>query len=427
MTTEATNSLGPRIPWAGKMVRMENVEEELALLWKISADNMRIGQNTNVRTSVLNLVVCAPDIESAKRVTTLLRDLSSTHLARVTVLILDRNPDAPTMINSWVTLRCFSVISDIMRHCFEQTTLLATGGAARSISNILQPLLKPQLPVYLWWVGDPPDNDIIFNSLVELSDRVIVDSTTFFNPEQDIHTLALLLQAAPNCAHSDLNWGRLTPWRQLIIQFFDVTEYRPYLAGVTSIEIEHAAAPLATPTLSEAGDVSPNPASALLLAGWLKARLGWTLSANTTSNVHDTASGTYHWRMEYTTSPRITTPLGSTRARSGKLIAAQVASIDIRPQVQSRIRPGSICLVRLTSSVEGQQATFTINREGDPDHVLTSVELSHGVRPQRTVSLASSHNEGELLHDELEIMGHDRLFEQTLQEVADLLGELPEM
>src|SRR5260221_13309074 len=124
-----------------------------------------------------------------------------------------------------------------MRHCFDQATMLATGGVLRSISNIVQPLLKPDLPVYLWWLGDPPDNDTIFNSLLQLSDRVIVDSTSFFNPEQDIHPLALLRQAAPDCALSDLNWGRLTPWRQLIIQFFDVTEYRPFLAGVTSIEI----------------------------------------------------------------------------------------------------------------------------------------------------------------------------------------------
>ncbi|MFL5624994.1 MAG: hypothetical protein ACJ788_05300, partial [Ktedonobacteraceae bacterium] len=150
-------------------------------------------------------------------------------------------------------------------------------------------------------------------------------------------------------------------------------------------------------------------------------------ATDTASNVHVTASGTYHWLMEYATSPRITTQLGSNRARTGKLATAQVASIDIRPQVQSQIRPGTICLVRLTSSFEGQRATFTINREGDPDHVLTSVELSHGVRPQRTVSLASSHNEGELLHDELEITGHDYLFEQTLQEVADLLSRHQEM
>ena len=49
---------------------------------------------------------------------------------------------------------------------------------------------------------------------------------------------------APNSAISDLNWGRITPWRELIAQFFDVTEYRPYLVNVNEIEIEHAVIPL---------------------------------------------------------------------------------------------------------------------------------------------------------------------------------------
>src|SRR5438270_302323 len=135
---EATNSLKPRLPWAGKSVNLENVEEELSLLWKISADNMRTGQNTQVRTSILNLVIC--------------------------------------------------------------------------------------------------------------------DSTSFFNPEQDILTLSLLHQSSPDYALSDLNWGRITSWRELVVQFFDVTEYRPYLSGITSIEIEHAAAPLASPIRTELGD-----------------------------------------------------------------------------------------------------------------------------------------------------------------------------
>jgi glucose-6-phosphate dehydrogenase assembly protein OpcA len=416
MAKDTVDGPGIRLPWAGKTVRIENVEEELAFLWKMSADNLRTGQNVNVRTSVLNFVICAPDIESAQHASKLLRDLSSTHLARVTLLILDSSSSAPANVSTWITLRCFSTFSDLMRHCFEQTTILTIGAAVRSVANILQPLLKPDLPVYLWWIGDPPDNDTIFSSLIELSNRVIVDSTSFFNPEQDIRTLAELFQVSPNCALSDLNWGRLTPWRQLVAQFFDVAEYRPYLAGVTSIEIEHAAVPLAMPMRTEEGDVSPNPTRALLLAGWLKDRLGWTLP----SDAHcyrDTASGTYQWQLER---PTISYP--STRGKTGRLGSAQDGTISIRPKVQSELRPGSICLVRLTSSIENKQATFTISREENLDTVLTSVELSQETRPQRTVSLASVHNEGELLHDELEITGHDYPFEQTLQEVAELLA-----
>ena len=416
MAKDTADSPGVHLPWAGKSVRIENVEQELAFLWKMSADNLRTGQNVNVRTSVLNFVICAPDIESAQHASRLLRELSSTHLARVTLVILDSGNTAPPNISTWVTLRCFSIFSDLMRHCFEQTTILTIGTAVRSVANIIQPLLKPDLPVYLWWLGDPPDDDTIFRSLVELSNRVIVDSTSFFNPEQDIQTLAALFQANPNCALSDLNWGRITPWRQLAAQFFDVAEYRPYLAGITSIEIEHAAAPIAIRMRTEEGDVSPNPTRALLLAGWLKDRLGWILATDALCS-RDTATGTYSWIME-----RPTISHSSTRGKTGRLGSVQDGIISIRPKVRPELRPGSICLVRMTSNIENKQATFTISREDDPDTVLTSVEMSNETRPQRTVSLASVHKESELLYDELEITGHDYPFEQTLQEVAELLA-----
>ena len=416
MTNDTADNPGVRLPWAGKIVRIEEVEEQLSILWKMSADNMRTGQNTNVRTSVLNLVICAPDIESAQHASRVLRELSSTHLARVAILIFDHNQERPAALSTWVTLRCFSMYSDIMRHCFEQTTVLASGSAVRAVGNIIQPLLKPDLPVYLWWLGDPPDSsDSTFSNLMDLSDRVIFDSTGFFNPEQDLRMLAVISEASPNCALSDLNWGRITPWLQLVAQFFDTPEYRPYLAGVNSIEIEHAVIPLMAQVRTEQGDVSPNPARALLLAGWLKTRLGWTIIGDAPHSQHDTASGTYHWIMER--SPRTTRMLTSPRNKTGK----GSASISIRPQVQSEMRPGSICLVRLTSDIENKRATFTISLAGDTEHVLTSIELAQEVRAKRLVSLSAVYNESELLHNELEIVGHDYLFEQILREVTELL------
>ena len=420
MTNDTAYDPGVHLPWAGKTVRMEEIEDVLASLWKISVDNLRTGANVRVRTSVLNLVICTPDIETAQQASRILRQLTSTHLARVTILILDRDENAPAAIKAWVTLRCFSMISDLMRHCFEQTTILASGSAVRSIANIIEPLLKPDLPVYMWWLGDPPgQNDPTFNVLVELSNRMIVDSTGFYSPEQDICTLTALIDTAPGCALSDLNWGRITPWRQLLSQFFDVPEYRSYLSGITSIEIEHSVVPLSFQTRTELGDVSPNPARALLLAGWLKNRLGWSLAEDATYNDFDTESGTYVWSLARLANTRTTRSLTPTRVKS---TSGNVASISIRPQVNVELRPGSICLVRLISNLENKQATFTISLDNEMKLFKTSVELSHETSSRRSVSLAAVHNESELLHDELEILGHDYYFEQTLQEVTGMLA-----
>ena len=199
MTNDTANGPVIRLPWAGKMVRIEEVEKTLASLWSMSLDNLRTGANINVRTSVLNLVICTPDIESAQRASKVLRDLSSTHLARVSIVVLDSGAQAASSISAWVTLRCYSMISDLMRHCFEQTTLLATGSAVRAVGNIVQPLLKPDLPVYLWWLGDPPDqSDPTFQNLVDLSNRIIFDSTSFFNPNRGNCTVTLAFSPSPS-------------------------------------------------------------------------------------------------------------------------------------------------------------------------------------------------------------------------------------
>src|SRR5947209_1945200 len=173
MVMANTDNAGPRLPWAGKRVSMERAEEELSFLWRLAADNVRTSQNINVRTSVLNFVICASDIESAQRASTLIRDLSSTHIARVILLILDEESEAPASVSTWVTLRSFSIISDLMRHHFEQVTTIVTGSAIRSVANIIHPLLKPELPAYIWWLNDPPQDEALFRNLMQLSSRVM--------------------------------------------------------------------------------------------------------------------------------------------------------------------------------------------------------------------------------------------------------------
>lgn len=403
MANNTAGSLPIFLPWAGKRVSIGEVDSTLSSLWKMSADNMRIGANLNVRTSVMNLIICTSDVESARYASQLLRDLSSIHLARATIVILDGSEGALDTMDSWVTLRCYSMISDLMRHCFEQTTLLSSGKTTRALHTTLPAMLKAHLPTYLWWIGDTQGtDDTIFRGVAEMCQRVIVDSATFFSPEQDIHALAHYCKTTPEVALSDLSWGRLIPWQQLVAQFFDVPEYLPFLTGVEKIEIEHAVAPLASPSKDKDGGVSPNPTSALLLSGWLKARLNLTQAHERAQNQRDTASGTYQWHMSQSSGN--TSPI-----------------IQIRPHVQSALRPGSITLVRLTCQSAERRAVFTIKRDTDLDYVLTSVELADDTRPARTVNLPARYNESELLRNELEIMVHDYTFEQALQEIAGLL------
>jgi hypothetical protein len=168
------------------------------------------------------------------------------------------------------------------------------------------------------------------------------------------------------------------------------------------------------------GDVSPNPARALLLAGWLKARLGWSLAEDTSNNHFDTDIGTYSWNMARLANQRSTRSLTPTRV---KPTPDSIAIISIRPLVNAEMRPGSISLVRLVSNMDQRRATFTISLDYEMKLFMTSIDLSHEARPRRSVSLAAVNKESDLLYDELEILGHDHQFEQTLKEVTDMLAE----
>jgi glucose-6-phosphate dehydrogenase assembly protein OpcA len=425
MTKETAETPVVRLPWAGKMIGVEEVEETLSYFWRMSADNVRISQNMNVRTSVLNFVICARDIPSAQRASALLRDLASTHIARVILLILDTSAESPTTVTTWVTLRSFPIISDIMRHSFEQVTMLTSGAATRASATLIQPLLKPDLPVYLWWLGDPPEDEIILRKLTDLSSRVIVDSNSFLAPEQSISSLSTFLQESPDCALSDLNWGRITAWRQLVAQFFDVPAYKPYLAGVYNIEVEHAVPPSTDQISNEQEGISPNPTRALLLAGWLKNSLNWKVNGGE-ENLHDPVNGTHLWNIVRETGPLQWDQKTLTgQEQTAKLGHSGQGSIHIQPRLQSGLQSGSLCLIRLSSIVENKRATFTINREGGSDHVLTSANVPEEERalPQRTVSITEPNNISLLLHDELEIIGRDHLYEAALHEVFELLAE----
>jgi glucose-6-phosphate dehydrogenase assembly protein OpcA len=418
------NSANPeiRIPWAGKKVRQEEVEDELTSFWRRAADNMRISQNMNVRTSILNFVICAPDIESAYKASMLLRDLSSTLIARVTLLILDTRSDMPSDVKTWVTLRSFPIISDIMRHHFEQITVLISGTAIQYAANIVQPLLKTDLPVYLWWLKSPPEDESILQRLLHISSRFVVDSRDFSQPEEQVRALSELLQDSPDSALSDLNWEHITVWRELIAQFFDITEYRAYLLNADFIEIEYAIPPSVETENAQtehAGTASTNPVGALLMAAWLKTRLGWQLSESGEQKNQSTELGSYSWEMNTRDVTRISQPLLLNTQEGEKPASIQ---ISVQPRVQAESRPGTLCMIRITGEADGKRATFIVERVEDDDHVSTAVEISGDTRLQRTVNVAAMHQESTLLHRELEIMGRDHLYEETLHEVFALLA-----
>src|SRR5207237_3214155 len=107
----------------------------------------------------------------------------------------------------------------------------------------------------------------LFRQLADSLNRLIVDSATFENPEGTMAKMSARLRNDwPKLACTDMNWARLTRWRELVAQFFDGAALRPYLDRIGLVTIDFA--------LSKQGG-PVNRAQALMMAGWLASRLGW--------------------------------------------------------------------------------------------------------------------------------------------------------
>ena len=63
--------------------------------------------------------------------------------------------------------------------CYEEVVLTVRGEAADHLSGIVAPLLIHDLPTHVWWPGDPPFDDPVFDQLVDMGDRVLFDSSDF--------------------------------------------------------------------------------------------------------------------------------------------------------------------------------------------------------------------------------------------------------
>jgi glucose-6-phosphate dehydrogenase assembly protein OpcA len=131
------------------------------------------------------------------------------------------------------------------------------GRLALHAESVVMPLLAPDVPVVTWWHTEPPEK--IANDFVGVvADRRITDSALAPDPIVALRQRAL--DYAPG--DTDLAWTRITPWRTLVAAAFDTLETKVVAAAVV--------APDKDPT-------------AVLMRGWLAARLHVTPEAVSTS------------------------------------------------------------------------------------------------------------------------------------------------
>lgn len=125
------------------------------------------------------------------------------------------------------------------------------------------------IPTVVWWNGPAVTDDHLFEDMLDIADRILVDSSAMTDMASDFDVLGDVVTASHHARVTDALWLRLLAWRQAFAQAFDQPAARIDLEHVRSVELAVRQSP-------------GGQAAALLLVGWLASRLGWRLDRRTT-------------------------------------------------------------------------------------------------------------------------------------------------
>jgi glucose-6-phosphate dehydrogenase assembly protein OpcA len=196
----------------------------------------------DLRTSTMTHVVWAPErwLPTARRV---LAGLAERHPARTIFLVPVGGRRSE--VEAHATVEDFE-IGDGREVLSEVVELRLSGDAARHPASVILPLLISDLPAFCRWRGQPDWNGQALAELVDVCDRLVVDSSEWPGLPGGYARLAGLFE---RIAVSDLAWRRGLPWRVALAGLW------PGIRKAERLTVE-----------------GPR-ADALLLAAWLRSRL----------------------------------------------------------------------------------------------------------------------------------------------------------
>jgi len=228
------------LTWVGEDVCLADVDTALVRLRGEAST-----EAASMRTSVMTHLAWVPRgwVTEARAA---LEGMAELHPSR-TILLLpephadDNRIDGRAEVERWE-------LPDTNRGLVTEVVELTLRGArAKAPASIVEPLLISDLPVFLRWRGEPPWGAAELEQLVDLTDRLIVDSTEWDDLPGGYRRLAELF---PRCAASDIAWARTSRWRSHLATLW------PEISEVQTIRVRGTAA------------------QAWLLCGWLRSRLG---------------------------------------------------------------------------------------------------------------------------------------------------------
>jgi len=243
-----------RSEWRGEDVPASEVAERLLALNREHARH----EHGHAATRTLNLLVAPADDVAPPALAAQLAGLSNRHPSRTIVV---REHGAPRL-DAYVAVDCTigrsGRVGTGSGHCHDIAILDAEPERLTHADSLVRPLRVAGLPTVLWLPGTRVSRAQA--PLAALAQAIVVDSGTASGSAlQAAFTRAGALDVA---RVRDVAWLRLRRWRRHVAARFEHPGALALLARVDRVELRSCGA---------------QQASALLLAGWIAARAGWTI------------------------------------------------------------------------------------------------------------------------------------------------------
>lgn len=381
----------PELRWSSRSRTIAGIEAELARIWASTSRTVEqpdgsVERHVAARTSVLNLVVVARRPEIAERAVAAIRGLTARHPSR-TLVLATADPDGPGRIDARIEAACVLPRAEAAEMCSESIFLTAGGETGRHFAAIVAPLLIHDLPVTVWWPGDPPLGAMATHELLGMADRLVVDGSAWSGDGLDRLGMLATLDLDPRLVVVDFALTRQARWREAIAATFDRPDLRPALRGITRIGIEYATGPSAIRG-------GTNVVRPLYHAAWLAARLEFGVEAPI-ARVGDGYAGALR-------------------------VGRRHVDVSLRPRVDAH-PPGTTLAVRLDAAIRGRPVRVDVRAEADA--VIVDAGIGDERLPERRF-LAPRKTEAGLLSDALEAASADRVASATLRMAAAMVAPM---
>ena len=355
---------------------VDQIVGELSRLWgDISSEVEQQTGQIPLRTSILTLVIIARGESEIRMAHETLVELVEQLPSRV--IVVEIHP-AGSAFDASVSGHC-RLHGAGRTACYEVIEIHTPPERIDAVPSMLAPLELYDVPSFMWWVGQVDLESPAFRRLTATADRIIIDSSRF---DSALDTFAaferFLRESEAGCSGTDLAWARITRWREALAQAFDHPETIGLLYSIESVELAY--------------DPSAE-AQALLICGWLAARLGWTLH---------------------------------TAARDGSTLSFQARDRDgddINLQLYRQASTGvGVRSVRVLAR-QGERSARISVRVRSEDLVVTSVEWA-GVPRQDRVDRLPRPALSDLIGQELLVQSHDDHYHDALTLVVSAVALL---